>query len=461
MITLYPFQEIGRDFLANRENAILADDMGLGKTVQAIEGSKRIKAKNAIVTCPLGVRRSWVKNLRSQFPSCFIREITSPKVLIDPRAFNIINYDIVWREPLISSLKRERWDLWIGDEAHFLKNKESNRTKAMIMRNGLYSRCTFKWLLTGTPILNRPIELYPLLRALCPDVLGIYTDFYRYAYQFCGAFQDTYGFNAQGASHLDQLAAMLSKVMLRRMKRDVLKDLPLATYEKVYLEPTDKLMALTKREKAEQDQVIGAISSLRRALGTLKVKPAIDHLEDLLEMKDKVVVFAWHTEVIRSIKEHFGNKAVIYTGAESAVQKEEAIDAFVKREEVKLFIGQLKAAGTGIDGLQEVCDVCVFVEMSYVPGEILQAIDRLCRIGQTNSVLAQFLVVEDSMDEELVDSLTLKSRNIKTVMGESSDSKFVLSKCACCQAPTEFAKLRPAAGMSVCKDCEKQLGVLL
>lgn len=447
--------------MANRENAVLADDMGLGKTVQAIEGAKRIKAKNGIITCPLGVRRSWVKNLRSQFPSCFIREITSPKVLIDPRAFNIINYDIIWKEPLVSEIKRQRWDLWIGDEAHFLKNKESKRSKSLIMRNGIYSRCTFRWMLTGTPILNRPIELYPLLRALCPEVLGTFVDYYRYAYQFCGAFQDTYGFNAQGASHLDQLAAMLSKVMLRRMKRDVLKDLPSATYEKVYLEPTDKLMALSKREKEEQDAAIGAISSLRRALGTLKIQPAIDHLEDLLEVKDKVVVFAWHTEVIQKIKEHFGVKAVVYTGAETATQKEEAIDAFVKREEVKLFVGQLKAAGTGIDGLQEVCDVCVFVEMSYVPGEILQAIDRLCRIGQTSSVLAQFLVVEDSMDEELVDSLTVKARNIKTVMGEESDSKFVLSKCGCCQTPTEFAKLKPAAGMAVCLSCEKQLAAFL
>jgi SWI/SNF-related matrix-associated actin-dependent regulator of chromatin subfamily A-like protein 1 len=232
-------------------------------------------------------------------------------------------------------------------------------------------------------------------------------------------------------------------------------------YEKVYLEPTDKLMSLSKREKEEQDKMIGAISSIRQALGILKVEPAIEHLEDLLEQKEKIVVFAWHTEVIKGIKDHFGARAVTYTGAESAVEKEEAIDAFTSRQEVKMFVGQLKAAGTGIDGLQAVCDVCVFVEMSYVPGEIIQAVDRLRRIGQFSSVLAQFLIVEDSMDEALVDNLTEKAKNIKTVMGDKSESKFALSFCAACREMVEFAKLRPAAGLSVCAKCEKKMGAIL
>lgn len=460
MIKLYPYQEIGRDFLANRNNAVLGDDMGLGKTVQAIEAAKVRSITAGIIICPLAVRRSWVKSLRAQYPTIFIRELASPKVLPEPRAFNIVNYDIAWREPLITYLKKHQWPLLICDEAHFLKNKDSKRTKALLMRNGLYSRCEYRWMLTGTPILNRPEELYTILRSLCPDVLGVYKDFYRYAYQFCAAFQDTFGFNTSGASHLDQLAHMLGGVMLRRMKREVLKDLPQVTYEKVYLEPTDKLMTLTKREKEEAENLIGEIASLRKALGVLKVQPAIAHLEDLLTVKNKVVVFAWHTDVIEGIKKHFGDKAVVYTGAESAKQKEEAIDAFVKRPEISLFVGQLKAAGVGIDGLQEVCDVCVFVEMSYVPGELLQAIDRLCRIGQDNPVLAQFLVAEDSMDEELVNGLTKKAGNIKTVLNDWSDSKFALSKCAACGVEEEFGKLKAAAGMAVCPKCFKKMECL-
>jgi SWI/SNF-related matrix-associated actin-dependent regulator 1 of chromatin subfamily A len=461
MLTLYPFQETGRDFLANRENAILGDDMGLGKTIQAIEAIKARQISAGVIVCPLAVRRSWVKTLRAQYPSAFIREIVSPKSRPDPRAFNIVNYDIVWKDPFITEAKRIQWPILVCDEAHFLKNKESKRTKSLLMRNGLYSRCEHRWMLTGTPILNRPEELYTILRALCPDVLGVYADFYRYAYQFCGAYQDTFGFNTSGASHLDQLASMLGSVMLRRMKRDVLKDLPSVTHEKIYLEPTDKLMTLVRKEKAEQDALVGEIASLRRALGVLKVAPAIQHLDDLLMVKDKVVVFAWHTEVIENIKAHFGDKAVVYTGAESPKEKEGAIDAFINRAEVKLFVGQLKAAGVGIDGLQKVCDVCVFVEMSYVPGDIVQAVDRLCRIGQDNPVLAQFLVCEDSMDEELVNGLTEKAKNIKTVLSEESGAKFVLSKCAVCLELTEFSKLKPACGLAVCKKCYGKMECLI
>jgi SNF2 family DNA or RNA helicase len=191
------------------------------------------------------------------------------------------------------------------------------------------------------------------------------------------------------------------------------------------------------------------------------VAPAIQHLNELLEVKEKVVVFAWHTDVIQGLKDHFGDKAVVYTGAETPKEKEEAVNAFIGRKEVELFIGQLRAAGVGLDGLQKVSEVCVFVELSYVPGEVVQAVDRLCRIGQTNPVLAQFLVCEDSMDEELVDGLTKKSANIKTVMAETSDSKFALSKCAACGEQVEFSKLKAAAGMAVCKSCAKKMECLL
>jgi SWI/SNF-related matrix-associated actin-dependent regulator 1 of chromatin subfamily A len=457
MITLYPFQETGRDFLAARENAILADDMGIGKTVQSVEALKKIDAKNGIIVCPLSVRRTWAKFLRTQYPSCFIKEIVSTRVPIDKRAFNVVNYDIIWREPLISEFKRHKWDVLICDEAHFLKTKESKRTKAIIMRNGIYKNCSFRWMLTGTPVLNRPSELYPILRALCPEALGVYSDFYRYAYQFCGAFQDTFGFNTSGATHLDQLGDLLSSVMLRRMKKDVLKDIPAVTYSKVYLDPSDKLITLSKKEKDSVVNQIGEIASLRRSLGLLKIKPAIDHINTLLTERNKVVVFAWHTDVIAGIKEHFKDRAVVYTGAESAKEKGEAIDAFTGREDINLFVGQLKAAGVGIDGLQKVCDVCVFVEMSYVPGEILQAIDRLCRIGQVNPVLAQFLVCEDSMDEELVDGLTDKSKNIKTIMREEAYAKFVLAACGVCSTKVELNKLKPSCGMAVCKSCAKEM----
>jgi SWI/SNF-related matrix-associated actin-dependent regulator 1 of chromatin subfamily A len=292
-------------------------------------------------------------------------------------------------------------------------------------------------------------------------MLGIYSDFYRYAYRFCGGFQDVFGFNVSGASHLDELSKLLKPVMLRRLKEEVLSDLPEVTYDKVYLEPTSKLLSLSRQEKAEQDKQIGETSSLRRMLGVLKAEAAIDHLEDLLETKSKIVVFTWHHEVVDTLMDHFKNRAVAYTGRQDAKKKEEAKDDFLKRDEVKLFVGNIDAAGIGVDGLQEVCDVCVFVELSHVPGIIKQAVDRLRRIGQARPVLAQFLVVEDSMDEDFVNSLTTKSKNINVILQERREVNFIGVKCSVCGSPKEMKEIRRAAGLPVCAKCEKLMESIL
>ncbi|MDP3013080.1 MAG: SNF2-related protein, partial [Candidatus Subteraquimicrobiales bacterium] len=109
MIKLLPFQEVGRDFLALRNNAILADDMGLGKTYEALEAIKKLYLNSGLIICPQSIRRSWVKRIREQIPLAFIKEITSPKLVPEVSAFNVINYDIVWKEPLITYLKEQEW----------------------------------------------------------------------------------------------------------------------------------------------------------------------------------------------------------------------------------------------------------------------------------------------------------------------------------------------------------------
>lgn len=455
MKTLLPFQEIGRDFLAMRKAAILADDMGLGKTLMAIEAMKTLGITRGLIVCPLSVRRTWVKVLQDQYPGVFVKEITKTDSIPHRNAFNIVNYDIVWREPLAQYLDVS-WPILIADEAHFLKSITAKRTKKLLGKGGVYGYCDYKWMLTGTPVLNRPIELYPVLRCLCPDRLGAFRDYYRYAYKFCAAFRDTFGFNADGASNLGELATLLAPVMLRRMKEEVLTELPDVIYEKIYLDPSDKLMQLVRKEEQAD---ITAVPSIRHALGLLKIKPAIEHLEELLLTKNKVVVFTWHKEVAHGIKNHFSGRAVLHTGEESVDQKERAKTDFISGR-ANVFIGQLEATGVGVDGLQASCDTCVFVEMFSVPGKIRQAVDRLRRIGQTNSVLAQFLVAEESKDEEIIDSLVEKSANIKLILNEKGGPKFIHCNCDVCKRPKEIADLKRVDGLSVCKTCENLMEVL-
>lgn len=463
MIKLLPFQEIGRDFLALRSNAILGDDMGLGKTYQALEAIKKARIPSGIIVCPQSIRRSWVKRIREQIPDAFIKEITSPKYIPEVSAFNVVNYDLIWKEPFVTMLKETQWPLLLCDESHYLKNIEAKRTKTLLGRNGIHNRCVRRWLMTGTPILNRPVELYPALRALFPEFLGKYRDFYDYAYHFCSGHQGPFGFDCTGASNLDELSNILRPIMLRRLKSDVQSQLPAVSYEKIYLDSSDKLIKLTELERREFDakKVIGEISSLRRALGVIKAQATINHLTNILEEKQKIVVFVWHKDVAAMITEAFPGKVVKYTGTESPKEKDAAVESFRNNPAINIFVGQILSAGIGLDGLQYVCDTCVFAEMSYVPGEIRQAVDRLSRMGQTKPVLAQFLIAENSIDERVIDTLTEKAKNINTILGERGTTDFIGTKCKVCGKTTEIASIKRVIQIPVCQECRKNMECLL
>ena len=453
----YPFQVIGRDFLANRTEALLADDMGLGKTLQAIEAIKARGLTKGIIVCPHAVRRQWVKNIREQYPTAFVKELTKKESVVEPNAINVINYDIVWRPPIKTNLKNIQWEFIICDEAHFLKAWDSNRTIACLGKQGLYRSCTRRWMLTGTPVLNRPVELYPMLRALAPYLLGEYTDYYKFAKRFCGAFMDhRNNLDVSGATNLAELAVLVRPFFLRRLKTDVLSELPPIIYEKIYTDRTDKIIQAYKH----LEQEIGDVASLRRAVGIIKTKQTIEHITDVLTTKEKVLVFAYHKDVVDAIVAAFPG-SVQYTGGENAKQKEEAIRRFISDNSCRVFVGNIKAAGFGIDGLQEVCDHCIFAEISYVPGELNQAVDRIYRIGQTKPVTVQFIVAEDSMEEDIINSVTSKSKNIKTILQEGGEIRFVGVECAYCQERVELKDATRVAQITVCKKCKREMECLL
>lgn len=459
MIKLMPFQETGRDFLVLRANAILADDMGLGKTFQILEAIKKLGLQSGIIVCPQSIRRSWVKRTREQIPLAFIKEITSSQTIPDPSAFNIVNYDLIWKEPLRTHLLQGQWPVLVCDESHALKNIDAKRTKFVLGKKGLYLRCERRWLATGTPVLNRQVELYAPLRALFPQFLGKYTGYYDFAYKFCNGYQSTFGFDATGASNLEELSKILKPIMIRRLKSEVVGYLPPVTYDKVYLDPSDKLIKLIEREREEfsANKLVSELSTTRQAIGVIKAQAAIRHIRNLLETKTKIVVFVWHKAVVETLMEEFKHEAVKYTGSESAKEKDEAINRFQTHPGVRLFVGNIKSAGIGVDGLQDVCDTALFIEMSYVPNEIKQAIDRLNRIGQKAPVQVQFLIAEKSIDEDLIDSLTIKAKNINIIMDEQKEVAFVETTCRLCGRSTEIKQLNRVSKIAVCKDCAKEM----
>ena len=412
---LKPFQRIGVEFLKNNYHALLADEMGLGKTVQALIAFKELKLKSGLIICPASVRLNWR------------REISDWG--LDNGMFDVISYNGASSHVIRRDL-RKKYDICILDEVHYLKTPESQRTKSVFgNKGGLARRCTRIMGLSGTPILNRPRELFVILKCLATERIKPYDHYERFMYRYCGAFFDGYRVNDRGHSNLEELRGKLEGFMLRRTKSSVLKELPAKSIKHVPLERDAKdfrELDLMEMEIADREAFIsstkegyaqlGDLARLRRATGMAKVPAMIKYIKDLLETVDKVVVFTWHRDVAAVIYKELGG--AIYQGGMSDDQKQKAITAFTNGG-ANLFIGNIQAAGTGIDGLQKVCSNVVFAEMSWVPGEMNQAMDRIHRMGQTNPVTVHIPYVEGTLESAMIGVHKGKEAVIEQVVGNS------------------------------------------
>ena len=365
----------------------------------------------------------------------------------------IVNYDVL--KKFQDGLSRD-WDLLIADEAHYVKNPDAQRTKLLVGGEkkqdgkyiripGIIDRAKRRAFLTGTPILNRPIELWPIVSALAPET---FPSFMSFAKRYADAQQGKYGWDFSGAAHLDELQDKLrSTIMVRRLKKDVLTELPAKRRQVVEIEPTGDAKALVARETAvadehterlaqyraavelakaseSDDEYKVAVAKLRDAVqvafedisrerhevALAKVPQVIEHLKDVLEQQDKVVIFAHHRDVVDALMAAFPGQAVKLTGEDSVEDRQKAVDDFQNKKDVKLFVGSVKAAGVGIT-LTAASQV-IFAELDWVPANITQAEDRLHRIGQQGSVLVQHLVFDGSLDSKMAKTLVDKQEVI-------------------------------------------------
>ena len=416
---LKPFQHTGAMFLARSPHALLADEMGLGKTVTALAAAERVGARSVLVICPASVRGGW----RQEAAECGV-------------SFPVLHV-ISYHGASSAAIRRDllhHYDVVIMDEAHFLKSTDSTRSAAVLgTERGLVRRGKYKWALTGTPVLNRPVELYPLLRVLNGKALGKYESYERFTQRYCGAYWDGYAVNVKGASHLDELAGVLRGFMLRRTKAEVLPELPAKIVSRPPLELTERELAaiyaveegITDREAYlspihEQYSQLGDLARLLRATGLAKVRALSQFVDDILRTTDKAVVFARHLDVIEQLYQlvRGPGHSVVYKGGMSDADKAAAVRRFMTDPECRVFIGQIQAAGTGINGLQSVCSNVVFAELTWVPGEMAQAVDRCHRIGQTaDCVNVYFPHVPGTLESAMLQVHTAKNAVISRVVG--------------------------------------------
>jgi len=422
---LEKYQIAGAEFLAKRKHALLADDMGLGKTAQAITACDMLELKNILVVCPASVKGHWEDEFEkwSTYAN-FIHKVESARYRVDPDAnIVIVNYDMLLKDLVFKDLIAREWDVLICDEAHYLKTLTSERSKRTLGKFGLVQRATYKWLLTGTPIQNRPVDLFPMLYVLNRKALGRYDDFEKFVMYFCDGYYDrhTNQPRAHGSSNEKELAKSLEGFMLRRTLEN---ELPETTVQVVRLK---KEISLEKIESKIQDQEdflfkpmdeLGALASLRQEIALAKMQQCVNYIKDTLKTIDKVVVFAYHRAVISGVADKLKQfKPVKFYGGLTSKQREEAKDKFINDPKCKVFIGQLTAAGTGLDGLQKVCHHMIFVEIDWSPYR--QCIGRLKRKGQKkDKVIVQILVCKDSMEEAMLGTVKSKLNDIDNILGD-------------------------------------------
>lgn len=452
-LTLLPFQRAGVAYMLGRRATLLGDHMGLGKTVQAAGVlNADPTARRVLVLCPASLRLNWRRELERWMvrpaPIYLPTAKTFPEAADDQIV--VVHYDILWR--LRDRLREREWDVVIADECHRLKSPGAQRTRAVL---GTFKRGAAgpkepipakRWaLLSGTPIVNRPIELWPLLRVLDPDGLG--QNWHDFVTRYCEGHRGQWGWEVKGASHLDELQRSLrSTCMIRRLKSEVLADLPRKRRQVIELpddgakgavatergawesrqEGLEDLRARLELAKATEDEgeyreavdalregefaAFAEISKLRHATALSKVPVVVEHVSDAVESSGAVVVFAHHKDVVAAIAAEFGPAAVTLTGDTPMEARQAAVDRFQTDPACTVFIGTIGAAGVGIT-LTKSSHV-IFSELSYVPGDVTQAEDRLHRIGQEQSVLVQHLVLEGSIDAEIARTLVRKQEVI-------------------------------------------------
>jgi len=415
--------------LVGSKRFILADDMGLGKTTSTIIAALETKAKKILIVCPASLKINWEREIANYSDrSVFIAE---GKKFSTESDFVIINYDILknfhdTKDKENSLLLKSNFDLVILDEAHMISNVQAQRTKII---NSFVKNIKRVWLLTGTPMTSRPMNYYNLLSTL---EVPVSQNWMAYAIRYCQGYQFKAGnrkvWNVSGASNLEELRDRTSKQILRRLKEDVL-DLPDKIITPVYLRLQSKeyenLMGeyydwydKNPEEASSLTVQFSKLMKVRKVIANEKVKQTIEFAENIIDQGKKVIIFTNFTDTLQSIYQHFGKQAVYLDGSCSNSVRQQAVDQFQNDEKIKIFVGNLKAAGVGLT--LTAAEVVIMNDLSFVPAEHAQAEDRAYRYGQKSNVLVYYPLFDNTIEGVIYDILNKKKQIIRTVMGDQT-----------------------------------------
>lgn len=438
---LYGYQRTGAEWLARTPRALLADDPGLGKTATAITAATIAQAHRLLVVCPTCVLWNWKREVDKWAPFRRVQVVDKGSVELDEAADTVVvTHGLLLNASVRRQLLRERWDAVVLDESHFFRTPAAKRAqhfygvgpRGASGLGGVVDRAERVWCLSATPMPNNASELWTMAAGLGKTA----SSFVGFRERYCRLGYSPYGDRVKvvGNRNVDELREALKPWVMRRRKADVLRELPAMRFEVVPLRastmPTDiallegELDAELVARLQDVDDVEAAFEELgnsksfaayRRLCGLAKAEAVADLLELELESGTRqVVVMAHHTDVVDALEarlNRFGVSRV--TGATPASARRREVDRF-QDGRTRVFVGNIVAAGTGIT--LTAAHELVFAEMSYVPGENVQAADRIHRIGQAESCRVRFVSLDGTLDESLVGVLARKTQMIREVL---------------------------------------------
>lgn len=437
---LWPFQRASIAYALQRKNTLIADQPGLGKTPIAIAFANEIRAQRVLVICPANIRLQWANRIQewSTMPWPFnTYPILKSAHGVNPDAqWTIVSYDLARTEAIGGELAKGHYDLIILDEGHYLKTIDSARTRAVFgggrerLFSPLASRADRILALSGTPLPNRPREAYTLARGLNFDTIDWLSED-RFKERFnpsrliTGLRKDGTEFrynDERSGRHAELQNRLRANMMVRHLKRDVMKDLKYPVYDIIQAEETKLVKAALQAESlldidpetfdGADAEVLGHIAVVRRQMGVAIAPQVADYAKMLLDGgEDKIVIFAWHIDVLNILQnklQRYGVNRI--DGSTSARAKERLVNEFVSDPRIHFMIGNTLSLGTGTDGLQQVASHAILAEPEWVPGNNEQAIDRLDRGGQLRTVLADLFVAPGSILERVLASALRKKK---------------------------------------------------
>jgi SNF2 family DNA or RNA helicase len=491
-----PFQRAGIAYaLSNQrptQDTLIADPPGLGKTIQAIGiGNAHKKLRDVLIVCPASLKKNWEREFKKWdvhgLSVGIVRTITRDKLGADGQPLRkpperpglkgekiketvdvfpdtdvvIMNKELFERHN--DKIKGFVWDLTIIDEAHAFSNKTAkssmhiwgggrgkNRVLPIMAKRRIF--------LTGTPMTTSPVKMWAFVQNLDPKGLG--RDWRKFVDRYCDAYETDFGIDVTGASNLPELnIALRNAFMVRRDKKEVLKELPPKRREIVLIDdegitkqvrdelsqarkmlaefeammgienPEDTYDALNRllpedaaglsyeevAARMKEGMKVGfeEFSAYRKALAIAKAPFVVEHVKRLVEAGEKVILFCYHKEVAAHFRKMFNNAAFV-TGDTPTEKRQDEVDRFQDDPDCMVFIGNLNAAGVGYT--LTASSIVVFAELSWIPSDLEQAEDRAWRIGQDNAVLIQYLVVDGSLDARMIEVVIQRIEEISQAL---------------------------------------------